>query len=173
MLNEALERSFRDAFGAVPQLWVNAPGRVNLIGEHTDYNDGFVLPCAIDLGTQVLASSRGDNRIRVVAQDYDGQVSEFSWDEVIVEDSVAPWSNYVRGVVEVFVKRGLMKHGANLLVSGNIPQGAGLSSSASLEVAVGQVLASLNSVELSGVALAQIGQAAENDFVGCQCGIMD
>lgn len=165
---------FEKHFQATPQIRVQAPGRVNLIGEHTDYNDGFVLPCAIDFQTMVAASPRSDDWVQVVALDYGEALDQFDLSLPIQPRSDAPWANYVRGVVSTLVAKGVRLRGANLTIAGNVPQGAGLSSSASLEVAVAQAFKSLFQLDsLSPTDLALIGQAAENQFVGCQCGIMD
>jgi galactokinase len=166
--------SFRSAFDNTPSVVVQAPGRVNLIGEHTDYNDGFVLPCAIDFHTLIAARSRDDTLVRVVATDYGDAIDEFRLDEPITPRPDALWANYVRGVVKVLLERGVVLRGAELAISGNVPQGAGLSSSAALEVATGQAFKSLQNLgELSATMLALIGQQAENQFVGMNCGIMD
>lgn len=154
-------------------ITVRAPGRVNLIGEHTDYNDGFVLPCAIDYETAVTARARGDRTVRVIAADYEEACDEFSLDADILPRQDAMWANYVRGVVKFLLARGLVLGGAELVISGNVPQGAGLSSSAALEVAVGQTFKTLFALPLSATELALNGQQAENQFVGCNCGIMD
>ncbi len=172
-LASVVDRTFRERFLTPPSQVVLAPGRVNLIGEHTDYNDGFVLPCAIDFGTYVAAGERDDDMIHVLALDYEGQESSFSVSTPIPRDPEAPWADYVRGVVEALTKRGHAPKGANLVISGNVPQGAGLSSSASLEVAVALTLSELFGFDLSAAELAHVGQDAENHYVGCQCGIMD
>jgi galactokinase len=173
-LTAPLKAAFQQAFGQAPDLCVQAPGRVNLIGEHTDYNDGFVLPCAIDLRTEVAVRARPDRLVRVLALDCDGARDAFSLDEPIGHRPDAPWSDYVRGVIKTLQERGLALSGVDLAVVGNVPQGAGLSSSASLEVAVGQALKSLLGwTALRPVDLALVGQHAENHFVGCNCGIMD
>ncbi len=173
-LQQRVLARFTAAFGAPPTLVVRAPGRVNLIGEHTDYNDGFVLPCAIDYETRVAARPRGDMLVRVVAADYGDTLDEFELDQPIAQRADAPWANYVRGVVVMLLERGLALRGAELAIAGNVPQGAGLSSSASLEVAVAQTFKSLHGLDsLSPTDLALTAQRAENRFVGCQCGIMD
>jgi galactokinase len=164
---------FSERFGYVPELTIQAPGRVNLIGEHTDYNDGFVLPCAIDYQTVIACAKRNDRQIRVIAADYDNQQDQFSLDSPIVSHPNQRWSDYVRGVIKHLQQRNADFGGADLVISGNVPQGAGLSSSASLEVAVGQAMQALYQLPLDGVALALNGQEAENQFVGCNCGIMD
>ena len=166
-------RTFLSAFGTAPTLSVQAPGRVNLIGEHTDYNGGFVLPCAIDYYTVISGAPRSDRRVRVVALDYDGEEDEFDLDKPIEPRENLLWANYVRGVVKYLQEDGHSLRGANLVISGNVPQGAGLSSSASLEVATGQFFKSLCHLTLSPAEIALIGQRAENRFVGCNCGIMD
>lgn len=170
---EEAEAAFKSAFGAAPTHFFRAPGRVNLIGEHTDYNDGFVLPAAIDFQTVVAASRRDDRRVRIVAADYDNEEDRFSLDEPIEPHDTRLWANYVRGVIKVLLAKGQGIGGLDLSVSGNVPQGAGLSSSAALEVAIGQSFASLFDLPLSQEDIALIGQEAENTFVGVQCGIMD
>lgn len=164
---------FSDVYGYAPTHTIQAPGRVNLIGEHTDYNDGFVLPCAINYQTVIACARRDDRQVRVIAVDYDNAQDSFSLDEPIVRTEEPMWANYVRGVVKHLQKRHADFGGADMGISGNVPQGAGLSSSASLEVAVGTVLQQLYSLPLDGAAIAVNGQEAENQFVGCNCGIMD
>ncbi|MDO5090483.1 MAG: galactokinase [Cardiobacteriaceae bacterium] len=155
------------------QYIIRAPGRVNLIGEHTDYNDGFVLPCAINFATDIAAAARSDKLIRVLAADYNNETDTFAADERPGK-SAHHWGNYIRGVVDVFIERhGALPHGFDMVVSGNVPQGAGLSSSASLEVAVGKTLQTLYALDTSARDIALLGQRAENAFVGCRCGIMD
>ena len=166
--------AFTARTGEAPQYVVQAPGRVNLIGEHTDYTDGFVMPCAIDYQTIVAASPRADRRVRVVALDMGGAVDEFDLDQPIVVSARQPWVNYVRGMVAALVADGYNLCGANLVVGGNVPQGAGLSSSASLEVAIGQSFKEMCALQpLTQTMLALLAQRAENEFVGCKCGIMD
>jgi galactokinase len=172
-LKDKTARLFEQKFGAEPSHYFRAPGRVNLIGEHTDYNDGFVLPCAINYETVVAAGPRKDDRIVAIAADYGAQVSNFTLRPNIPPDKAAPWSNYVRGVAWGLIRRGYQLQGANLVIAGNVPQGAGLSSSASLEVVVGTALAHLSELDLDGKTIALNGQQAENDFVGMKCGIMD
>ena len=164
---------FQQVFATAPALSVQAPGRVNLIGEHTDYNDGFVLPCAIDYQTVISGAPRDDQRVHVVAADYDGEQDEFDLTQPIEPRENMLWANYVRGVVKYLLEAGHVLRGANLVISGNVPQGAGLSSSASLEVATGQFFKSLCNLAISPSQIALIGQRAENRFVGCNCGIMD
>jgi galactokinase len=173
-VRERVRASFARAFGGAPQLVAAAPGRVNLIGEHTDYNDGFVLPCAIDRYTLVAARPRADAELRVVAADLDAAGVTIDLSQPLRPDAAAPWSNYVRGVVAGLQARGVLHGGAELAIASNVPQGAGLSSSAALEVATGLALAALaGRPDLDRTELALIGQRAEHDFAGCPCGIMD
>jgi len=172
-LKQQTQRCFVEQFGYPATHTIQAPGRVNLIGEHTDYNDGFVLPCAINFQTVISCARRADRVIRVVAADYDNQQDSISLDEPIEHHPDQQWSNYVRGVVKYLQLRTDIPGGADLVISGNVPQGAGLSSSASLEVAVGKALQQLYQLPLNGTELALNGQQAENHFVGCNCGIMD
>jgi galactokinase len=172
-LKEKTTRLFKEHFRAEPARYFRAPGRVNLIGEHTDYNDGFVLPCAINYETVVAAGPRTDHQVVVVAADFQNQSSTFSLTPNIPHDQAAPWSNYVRGVAWGLIQRGYTLRGANLVISGNVPLGAGLSSSASLEVVVGTALAHLSELDIAPKTIALNGQQAENEFVGVKCGIMD
>jgi galactokinase len=165
---------FQAAFGLAHSVQVQAPGRVNLIGEHTDYNDGLVLPCAIDYRTVIVARPRDDRLIRVVAADYQGALDEYSLDAPIDRLQAPMWANYVRGVVRDLAARGLPVQGMDLAIAGDVPQGAGLSSSASLSVAVCRLFATLPGFEgLGPVDMALAAQRAENDFVGTKCGNMD
>ncbi len=165
--------AFTASFGATPASAARAPGRVNLIGEHTDYNDGFVLPCAIDFHTVVAGSPRTDQRVRVVAADFDHELDEFSLDEEIVPRADARWPNYVRGMLRHLQARGHVFGGADIAIAGNVPGGSGLSSSAALEVAVGQFFRQAHAMAITPTEMALTGQQAENRFVGCNCGIMD
>lgn len=144
-----------------------------MIGEHTDYNDGFVLPCAINYQVIVAASKREDSIVRVVSADYDNAVDEFDLTKAIEFQPDRMWANYIRGVVKFLKERGFEFNGADISVSGNVPQGAGLSSSAALEVVIGQTFKELYGLKISQADIALNGQQAENQFVGCNCGIMD
>lgn len=168
-----VKTSFEQVLGYKPSHIIQAPGRVNLIGEHTDYNDGFVLPCAINYQVVVAAAKRDDTLIRVVAVDYDNTVDEFDITQEIAFKRDKMWANYIRGVVKFFLAQGHSFSGVDISVSGNVPQGAGLSSSAALEVVIGQTLKTLFNLRISQAEIALIGQKAENQFVGCNCGIMD
>jgi galactokinase len=171
---EALHRLFDTEYGGLPDLVARAPGRVNLIGEHTDYNDGFVLPAAISKQTMVAVRRRADRTINLIAADLDNARNSFASNETVRADSQAPWSNYVRGMVHGLLADGLELPGADIAIMGDMPQGSGLSSSAALENAVGLALAALcGKPDIDRVRLAQLGQRTEHDFAGCKCGIMD
>lgn len=173
MIKAQLTQLFVDTFGAEPAHYFQAPGRVNLIGEHTDYNDGFVLPCAIDYQAMVAATPRDDNKIVVTAAAFNNQITEFELTLPIQPSTEASWSNYIRGVATALLERDMPLVGANLAVIGNVPQGAGLSSSACLEVCISLTLTRLANQDTSLKDLALIGQEAENRYVGVNCGIMD
>jgi len=172
-LQQMITATFQREFGQAPTQLFSAPGRVNLIGEHTDYNDGFVLPCAIQFET-VLASRvvPSANQIRIYAADYQ-ELHIIDLTETVTPVATPRWANYVRGVVAGLQQRGLVLPGCELVVGGNVPQGAGLSSSASLEMVLGLGLSTLAGRPLSPRDNALNGQQAEHQFAGCQCGIMD
>lgn len=152
-----------------------APGRVNLIGEHTDYNGGHVFPCALTLGTYGLVRDRKDKKLRFYSMNFESLgVIESSLDELIPEER-AHWTNYPKGVMWAFEKRGyLLSHGLDILIYGDIPNGSGLSSSASLEVLTGLILKdTFGFDQVSMIDVALIGQDSENQFNGMNCGIMD
>ncbi len=168
-----LGQEFESYFSRSPDGIFKAPGRVNLIGEHTDYNDGFVLPVAIDRFTWVAAAKRKDKLVNAVALDIDDSHVTFSLDEKISHETQELWGNYLKGVVKELVQHEYSLSGMDIAISGNVPQGAGLSSSASFEMAIVAAFSSINNFPIDGKNAARIGQAAENDFVGCKCGIMD
>jgi galactokinase len=168
---DRLRRSFQDAFGAPPEVVARAPGRVNLIGEHTDYNDGFVLPVAIDREVRVAVRRRPDRQARLFAATF-GRRSEFSVEDIRHQPNER-WSHYQRGVLLMLQRRGYSIGGFDALIEGNVPSGAGLSSSAAVEVATGTALKALFSLDVDAVQLALLSQQAENEFVGVNCGIMD
>ena len=148
-----------------------APGRVNLIGEHTDYNDGFVMPVAIGFSTWVVVAPRADRILSVFSENFQEEVS-FDLDDPAPQPR-RHWSDYVRGVAWVLEQSGYQLRGAHLEIRGDLPIGTGLSSSASIEVATAYALLSHSGFEVEGVELARMCQRAENDFVGMRCGIMD
>jgi galactokinase len=164
-----LDRAFRRRYGVAPIL-CRAPGRVNLIGEHTDYNDGFVMPAAIEFYTYVAASPRNDRKIVVASENF-GESVEFDLD-TLREGSTRHWSDYIRGVAATLDADGGIS-GANLLVHGEVPVGAGLSSSAAIEVATAYTLLTVSRREMDRVRIARLCQKAEHDYAGTKCGIMD
>jgi galactokinase len=165
-----MTESFQRLFGSTPRV-SRAPGRVNLIGEHTDYNDGFVMPVAIGLYTWAAATARDDRMLVVRSENFAQQV-DIDLDRMPGKAS-GHWSDYVVGVATMMLQSGLKLRGANLLIHGDVPQGAGLSSSASLEVAVGYMLLEMAGERVDRRTLALLCQKAENEFVGARCGIMD
>lgn len=172
---EKLIKTFYETFGEGGEVRTYfAPGRVNLIGEHTDYNGGHVFPCALTLGTYGIVRDREDRMLRLYSVNIDSVgIVEVSLDEIVATKE-ASWTNYPKGVVWAFKKRGFkMAHGMDILIYGDIPNGSGLSSSASLEVLTGVILKDTFGFDVSMVDIALIGQDAENNFNGCNCGIMD
>ncbi len=167
-----LAEIFKKHFKAEPELICYAPGRVNLIDDHTDYNEGFVLPAAIDLRTDIAASARGDKTVRVLAIDCNNETIEFSLTDIQFNQDKM-WVNYIGGTLLALMKTFPDINGADLIITGNVPLGAGLSLSASLEIVILRAFAKLNNLPLDGVMAALMGQKAENEFVGCNCGIMD
>jgi galactokinase len=157
--------AFRAAFGADPQTVWRGPGRVNLIGEHTDYNDGFVLPFAVPWGVSAAVTPRTDQTIRLLSLQSSGAPITLA-----TRDDAEGWARYAVGVLAMLGDR---VAGADIAVDGDVPQGAGLSSSAALEVAVASALNDVHGLGLTPMEIALLSQKAENDFVGMPCGIMD
>ena len=163
--------AFEDAFGRRPDgVWA-APGRVNVIGEHTDYNDGFVLPMALPQGVRAAAARTADDRVRVVSLQESGEPVGFPVD--VRPGDVTGWAAYVAGVVWSLRSAGHAVGGVDLAVDGDVPAGAGLSSSAALECSVACALNELFDLDIAPADLARLAQRAENDFVGMPCGVMD
>lgn len=169
---EIVQTEFSRIFDLRPEHVVRAPGRVNLIGEHTDYNGGFVLPMAIDSAAFIAARRRPDRQVRMVALDFGGSRSEFSLD-AITRDNVSRWGNYVRGVALVLEQRGVKLEGIDLAIHSTVPIGSGLSSSAALEVCAAFAFLAFAHAAIDPVEIAQLCQKVENDFVGVKSGIMD
>ena len=165
-----LGETFVRLYGEKPRIY-QAPGRVNLIGEHTDYNDGFVMPAAVEFYTRVAAGSRNDRKLVVHSENFQERI-EIPLDHLVPRGE-HHWSDYVAGVAKMVEATGRSLPGANLIINGIVPQGAGLSSSASLEVAVGAALLDLTGKQATLKELALLCQRAENEFVGARCGIMD
>jgi galactokinase len=167
-----LEQQFRSIFGAEPRFY-QAPGRVNLIGEHTDYNEGFVLPAAIGLHCWIAASPRTDQRL-VIHSDAFAETREVDLSRNDKDMVVAhTWSDYPCGVALYLQRAGFQIRGANLLIDSEIPIGAGLSSSAAVEIATACALLDLSDSPIERIQVARLCQRAENEFVGARCGIMD
>ncbi len=170
-----LIEEFKKIYGVEDKIYAYfAPGRVNLIGEHTDYNGGHVFPCALTLGTYGIVRKRTDNKLRFYSVNFkDLGIIETDLNDLKPYNE-AGWTNYPKGVMWAFEKRGYhIPCGMDILIYGNIPNGSGLSSSASLEVLIGTMLKDLFGFEVSMVDIALIGQYSENNFNGCNCGIMD
>ncbi len=166
-----IEESFERIFHRAPEATAKAPGRVNLIGEHTDYNDGFVLPAAINRTLEFAARRRADRTLRIYSLDFRDQV-EFSLDR-IQKDSAHPWSNYLRGVALMLEGAGHRLPGAEIVFGGNVPREAGLSSSAAVEVGAIVLWRQLAAFDLPSVEAVRLARKAENEFVGVPSGVMD
>lgn len=174
-MKEAVLKKFGELYGDAEGVNVYfAPGRVNLIGEHTDYNGGHVFPCALSIGTYVAARKRKDRKLTFYSMNFERLgIVEGSLDD-LTPSKEADWTNYPKGVMWAFAERGMkMDCGLDIVLYGNIPNGSGLSSSASLEVVTGYVLKDLYGFDVTNVDLAKIGQYSENNFNGMKCGIMD
>ena len=174
-MKEVMLRKFGEIFGDAEGVKVFfAPGRVNLIGEHTDYNGGHVFPCALTIGTYAAARVRNDRKLRFYSMNFSGLGILESVIDVLKPEKEAGWTNYPKGVMWAFGERGYeIPNGMDILLYGNIPNGSGLSSSASVEVLTGAVLREFFGFEVSNKDLALIGQYSENKFNGVNCGIMD
>lgn len=172
MSPEDHQAAFTTLFGEPPEGVASAPGRVNLIGEFTDYNEGFVLPVALDKVCRIFWRSREDTQIRAASLQYPNQIDSFASNTDYAHGPHV-WSRYVRGVVAAARAWQHTTRGIDLLIDSQVPEGKGLSSSAALEVSLLGALNATNTWGLSPTDIARLGQLAENDFVGCQCGIMD
>jgi len=161
---------FAERIGESPRWIVRAPGRVNLIGEHTDYNDGFVLPLAIDRAIWIALRPRDDRRVTVFSVDYD-ESGEFSLDQLTNEKS--GWIEYIKGTAWSLQEAGYQLSGFDGVLLGDVPLGAGLSSSAALEMATARAFAAASDLPWDAAKMAKLGQRAENQWIGVNCGIMD
>ena len=169
-MRTAIPQEFRRHFGGEPRLF-RAPGRVNLIGEHTDYNDGYVMPAAIHFATWCAAAPRNDRLIRIYSANL-GESIEYSLDDTQAQPTHS-WQDYVQGVSLQIERAGHRLRGTDILIRSEVPLGAGLSSSAALEVAVAKALLAISHVEIPPMEIARLCQIAEVEFVGMRCGIMD
>lgn len=172
-LVEQASEAFLRHFDYAPSHDFRAPGRVNLIGEHTDYNDGYVLPAAIDFGTVVVAAKRSDNLIRACAVNFNEEIVTLALDAPMVSVEPFNWSNYLRAVCQQLQNRGYRLVGMDIAIVGDVPYGAGLSSSAALEIVLIRTLLALSEAVIDPTEAALVGQQAENEFIGAQTGIMD
>jgi galactokinase len=169
MDSETLAQSFSAYFNAKHGFIVHAPGRVNLIGEHTDYNDGFVLPMAIDRGVRLALRPRKDGEVRIHSLDLKAD-SVFSIHSLRRGDG---WIEYAKGIASELIKAGYSLNGFEAVMTGDVPRGAGLSSSAAVELAVARAFAAVSNIEWDATRMARLAQKAENEWVGVNCGIMD
>lgn len=172
---DGLINDFNEIFGEKDGARVFfAPGRVNLIGEHTDYNGGHVFPCALSVGTYAIAIKRNDNKFRMYSKNFpDKEMIEFSLTNLVYEEK-DDWANYPKGVIHEFLQNGYsINQGVDVLFFGNIPNGAGLSSSASIELATSVMLNELFDLQIDMIKMVQMSQRAENQFIKVNCGIMD
>ncbi|WP_298591798.1 galactokinase family protein, partial [uncultured Mitsuokella sp.] len=171
---DKMRKVFEEKFGKADTKAYFSPGRVNLIGEHTDYNGGHVFPCAITLGTYAIAAPAKGNTSRAYSMNLaEKGVVEFPMTGLAPKEEY-DWANYPIGVVRMMEKAGFpAKHGVDVVFYGTLPNGSGLSSSASIEVLMGVILDDLFGFGIDRVALVKLAQKAENDFVGMNCGIMD
>lgn len=163
-------RRFSERFGAAPTVLVRAPGRVNLIGEHTDYNDGFVLPLGIDRGVWIALSPRADAQVEVSSVDFD-EVARFDLHKL--EHGGPAWSEYLKGTASALANAGHRLSGWSGVIASDVPIGAGLSSSAAVELATARAFATVSDIDWDPAAMALLAQQAENEWVGVNCGIMD
>ena len=168
---EAVAGAFRQRFGSDPEVWVRAPGRVDLMGSHTDYNLGYVMTMTLDRDTWIAARPRNDGRGAIDSLNLEGG-GEFDLAR-IEHDPVSPWTDYVRGVARVLQSAGHLLTGFDGLIHSTVPFGSGLSSSAALEMATVAVFEQVSGLVLDRVEAALLGQRAENEFVGVNCGILD
>jgi galactokinase len=174
-MEQKLIEKFKELYGSDGEIRVYfAPGRVNLIGEHTDYNGGHVFPCALTIGTYMAVRKRADKKLRFYSVNFDRLgVLEYDLDGLTPKEN-GEWTNYPKGVIWAFEGRGMKPDcGLDIAISGNIPNGSGLSSSASLEVVTGYMLKDMFGFDVTNQDIALIGQYSENNFNGCNCGIMD
>lgn len=175
MEKQALLDGFKDVFGRSGQDVFFSPGRINLIGEHTDYNGGLSMPCAISLGTYGVFAPREDDQVELYSANIKGKIVSFPvTDEAPITEQEEQWANYFKGMLVYLRQSGYkIDKGFRLYIDGNLPYGAGLSSSASIEMLIGEVLKDEYNLPVSNLALARMGQRTENEFLGLKSGIMD
>lgn len=171
-LQECVEL-FKSTYSYQPTHGASAPGRVNLIGEHTDYNDGFVMPCALEFRTYVVGAKTNSNTIRIFSKGAESAYSVDLKDLGTIPEGKKHWSDYPRGVIAIYKRNGARIPGMDIAIIGKVPQGSGLSSSAALEVATAYFLESLLGLRTDKDKIALIAQKAEHEFAKVRCGIMD
>lgn len=169
---QQFKKQFSEIYGSQAEALFFSPGRVNLIGEHTDYNGGYVFPCALTFGTYLLARKNGSNKVRFASTNMELK-ADIAVSNLSVKQAGDAWVNYPLGVFDEFAKLGVAVGGLDLLYSGNIPNGAGLSSSASIELVTAVMINDFYNAKLEMMKMVQLSQRAENNFVGVNCGIMD
>lgn len=172
-MKDKMQRDFRDRYGEEPDAVFFAPARVNLIGEHIDYNGGLVMPCALETGTYLAIKKTDDALLKFSSENFPGEDFEVPYEENSYSKSGKNWSNYPLGVVDFFMRDGKKLSGLEMLFYGNIPNGGGLSSSASIEVVTAFALNELFDAGYSNIEIALLSQKVENQFIGVNCGIMD
>jgi galactokinase len=170
-LKATVKAAFKERYGTGPSHIAHAPGRVNIIGEHTDYNEGFVLPAAMDKAIYIAAKARNDDTVNIKSLDYNGEAS-FTLGQ-LKEASLPDWTSYPRGALWVLKDKGHKLQGMDLLISGNVPLGGGFSSSAAIEVAMFETAAALFDIELTQTQKALLGVEVEHRFIGMPSGAMD
>ncbi|MCC2645793.1 MAG: galK, partial [Burkholderiales bacterium] len=173
---DKLTKLHRQLFGEINELRsFFAPGRVNLIGEHTDYNGGYVLPCALNSGTYALVSKRKDHDIHLYSINFsESNTVIFSLTNKLARDDSKSWANYPKGICKIFLDNNYtFPHGLNIVIGGDIPNGAGLSSSASIEMLMAIILNNMYNLDIQPLSLVKWAQQVENNFIGVNCGIMD
>jgi galactokinase len=168
---ECISRKFEEQFGVSPQVWSRAPGRVDLMGSHTDYNMGYVMTMTVNQDTWIAARPRADRQVHIRSLNVPGE-AVFDLDD-IQHDERVPWSNYVRGMAQMLQQAGYTLHGFDGLIHSTVPFGSGLSSSAALEMATAVTFQQVSDFELDPLEMALLGQKAENEFVGVSTGILD
>ncbi|WP_416354156.1 galactokinase [Agrilactobacillus fermenti] len=171
---KTLDKNFEKVFATQPTAKYFAPGRINLIGEHTDYNGGYVFPCAISLGTYAAVAPRDDNQVRLYSENFPEAGIKTITLQDLKYDKADTWANYPKGMFYFFEKHGLkITHGFDICVHGNLPNGSGLSSSASIEMLFGKILTDQFNFDIDQISVVKIGQEVENKFIGVNSGIMD
>ncbi|MCH4004296.1 MAG: galactokinase [Lactobacillus crispatus] len=174
MNKEELLKEYETTFGEKGKDVFFSPGRINVIGEHTDYNGGHVFPAAISLGVYGVYGPREDKKVRLFSGNVDGDIVEFDIDDTTVEKDDRFWANYFKGMITYLrEKYDNIDHGFNLYIKANLPSGSGLSSSAAIEMLMGIILKDEFDLDVDRIALAKMGQRTENEFVGLNSGIMD